>query len=202
MSHGKLLIGREPDCPLRPDSPLISRHHCVLLLDDYTLRIRDLGSKNGTFLNSRRVGRSETILSHGDIVSVGEMVCQISLILATTAVEPSLPGAQPTASPSSMEGTGNFEGDTVQGDGPDVVSLSAPLASKPVVRSDLPTSPTDPGRPCERPLGKQHAGGGISAGPRLLNTPRIRRVFLRAEWRHFRVQRIRNLETPWACPRR
>ena len=141
VTRGKLLIGRELDCHLRPDSALVSRHHCVLLLDDYTLRIRDLASKNGTFVNSRRVGKSETILSHGDIVSVGDMVCQISLTLATTSVESSLPGAQPMASPSSLEGTGIFEGDTVQGDGPGVVSPpQAPPASTPVVRSDLPRS--------------------------------------------------------------
>lgn len=122
VSHGKLLIGREPDCHLRPDSALVSRHHCALLLDNYTLRIRDLASKNGTFVNSRRVGTSETILSHGDIVSVGDMVCRVSLTSVTTEVEPRLSEAKPMASPSSLEGTGIFEGDTVQGDGPDVVS--------------------------------------------------------------------------------
>src|SRR5580704_14884898 len=108
VSHGKLLIGREPDCHLRPDSPLVSRHHCVLLLDDYTLRIRDLASKNGTFVNSRRVGTSETILSHGDIVALGDMVCQASVSSAATEAEPMPRGEKPKASPSSLEGTGVF----------------------------------------------------------------------------------------------
>ena len=51
--HGKLLIGREQDCHLRLESGLVSRHHCVLLLDEYTLRIRDLGSRNGTYVNGQ-----------------------------------------------------------------------------------------------------------------------------------------------------
>lgn len=79
IRRGKLLIGREEDCQLRPDSEFVSRHHCVLLLDDYTLRIRDLGSKNGTFVNGRRIGTSETILLHDDMISVGEMIGQIDL---------------------------------------------------------------------------------------------------------------------------
>jgi pSer/pThr/pTyr-binding forkhead associated (FHA) protein len=147
VSHGKLLIGREPDCHLRPDSPLISRHHCVLLLDDYTLRIRDLASKNGTFVNSRRVGTSETILSHGDIVALGDMVCQVSVSSAATEVEPVPPVAQPTASPSSLEGTGVFEGDTVQDEYSGVVSPRQDVpAPTPDLPSALPASPDDVGR--------------------------------------------------------
>jgi pSer/pThr/pTyr-binding forkhead associated (FHA) protein len=79
VSGGKLLIGREKDCHLRPESDFISRHHCVLLLDDYTLRIRDLASKNGTFVNGCRIGGGETILSQDDMVSIGEIVFVIEL---------------------------------------------------------------------------------------------------------------------------
>ena len=56
VPQGKLLIGREKDCQLRLDSNSVSRHHCVLLLDEYALRIRDLGSKNGTIVNGTRIG--------------------------------------------------------------------------------------------------------------------------------------------------
>ena len=40
----KFIVGREEDCHLRPNSDLVSRHHCVFTMDDYTLRLRDLGS--------------------------------------------------------------------------------------------------------------------------------------------------------------
>jgi hypothetical protein len=120
IPHGKLLIGREVDCHLRPDSALISRHHCVLLLDDYTLRIRDLGSTNGTFVNNHRIGSGETILLHGDNVTVGELSCQIDL--SQDADNP------PAALPRAMEGTAIFEGDTVQ---PETPNLAAPPAAAP-----------------------------------------------------------------------
>lgn len=42
-----------------------------LLLDDYTLRIRDLASKSGTFVNGR-VGAGDTILLQVDMVSIGD----------------------------------------------------------------------------------------------------------------------------------
>jgi pSer/pThr/pTyr-binding forkhead associated (FHA) protein len=110
VDRAKLLIGREEDCHLRPDSEFISRHHCALLLDDYTLRIRDLGSKNGTFVNGRRIGAGDTILLQDDVVAVGEMTFVIDL---NQSREP-----QPPASPPSpaMEGTGVYEGDTEQAD--------------------------------------------------------------------------------------
>ena len=120
---GKLLVGREVDCHVRPDSALISRHHCVLLLDEYTLRIRDLGSKNGTFVNNHRIASGETILIDGDTVTVGEMSCHIDL--SEELVE-----TQMAAPPRAMEGTAIFEGDTVQPPNPNLV---APPVAVPAV---------------------------------------------------------------------
>ncbi len=57
LTMKKFLIGREKDCHLRPNNDLISRHHCVLTVDEYTVRIRDLGSTNGTKVNGQRVTR-------------------------------------------------------------------------------------------------------------------------------------------------
>jgi predicted component of type VI protein secretion system len=129
---GKLIIGREDDCHLRSPSEFVSRHHCVLLLDEYTLRIRDLGSKNGTFINGRRLGTGVTILLDGDIVSVGEMVCQIDLTSVAIPVTPAVPDARPATSPQSLAGTGVFEDDTVRAENPRVVS--PPPAASPHAR--------------------------------------------------------------------
>jgi pSer/pThr/pTyr-binding forkhead associated (FHA) protein len=78
LCRNKLLIGRDVDCDLRPLCDFVSRHHCVLVLDFPTLRIRDLGSKNGTFLNGRRISASD-VLVHGDLVSIGETVFVVDL---------------------------------------------------------------------------------------------------------------------------
>ena len=73
---GKFLIGREEDCQLRPNSELISRHHCVFTNDNFTLRLRDLGSTNGTFVNGERL-RGGAMLNSGDRVSVGKIEFEV-----------------------------------------------------------------------------------------------------------------------------
>src|ERR1700722_12630806 len=96
LAEGELVIGRDKDCGLGPMSDFISRHHCVLTLTDDTLTIRDLGSKNGTFVNGSRVGAGATILTHGAIVGVGDFAFQIdfaSAIIVNPILEP-IAGAQ------------------------------------------------------------------------------------------------------------
>jgi predicted component of type VI protein secretion system len=126
---GKLIVGREEDCHLRPASEFVSRHHCVLLLDEFTLRIRDLGSKNGTFVNSRRVGKSEKILFDGDMVSIGELICQINLTSGATRLKRGIPEEQPAAFPPVFERTRGLDGDTVQTEAPSAASPEPPAAS-------------------------------------------------------------------------
>jgi predicted component of type VI protein secretion system len=74
----KFLIGRAEDCNLRPGSELISRHHCVLLVEDGYLGVRDFGSKNGTFVNQERiVGERE--LKAGDRLTIGPLQFEIQI---------------------------------------------------------------------------------------------------------------------------
>ena len=91
INGAKLLIGREKDCHLQRESEFVSRHHCALLLDDYTLRIRDLASKNGTFVNGRRIGVGDTLLLQDDVVSIGEMTFQIDLNQSPEPEKPTTP---------------------------------------------------------------------------------------------------------------
>lgn len=109
VAAGKLIIGREEDCHLRPDSDFISRHHCALLLDDYTLRIRDLGSKNGTFVNGSRIKSGETILSHGDRVSIGEMTFVIDLDQESFGEEAPAPPASLALDGTELDANGELK---------------------------------------------------------------------------------------------
>ena len=68
----KFLVGREQDCHLRPNSDLVSRHHCVFSIDDYAVRLRDLGSTNGTLVNGKNI-RGEVMLKAGDRISIGKL---------------------------------------------------------------------------------------------------------------------------------
>lgn len=72
----KFFIGRAEDCQLRPRSDLISRHHCVLLIEENFVAIRDFGSKNGTILNGERiVGEHE--LKTGDHLTIGPLEFEV-----------------------------------------------------------------------------------------------------------------------------
>jgi predicted component of type VI protein secretion system len=74
----KFLIGRADDCQLRPRSDVISRYHCVILVEEAFLAVRDFGSKNGTFVNDQQV-MGEQELRSGDRLRVGQLEFDVVL---------------------------------------------------------------------------------------------------------------------------
>jgi predicted component of type VI protein secretion system len=68
----KCLIGRGDECHLRPQSEAISRRHCVIITTENEVVVRDLNSRNGTFVNEERVAE-EAVLLHGDTLRVGPL---------------------------------------------------------------------------------------------------------------------------------
>ena len=68
----EFLIGRGADCHVRLPSGFVSRHHCGVVVDDdaRAVKVRDLGSQNGTFVNNQRV-RGTHALRDGDRLVVG-----------------------------------------------------------------------------------------------------------------------------------
>lgn len=88
LSTKKFLVGREQDCHLRPNSDLVSRHHCVFSIDDYAVRLRDLGSTNGTRVNGEAL-RGEAILKAGDRIGIGKLELELAIRQAVpSAVAP------------------------------------------------------------------------------------------------------------------
>jgi len=55
VNTAEFFIGRSSECHFRPACPMVSRVHCELLIGDGRVAVRDLGSKNGTFVNGERV---------------------------------------------------------------------------------------------------------------------------------------------------
>ncbi len=78
VSGPKFLIGRAEDCQLRPRSDLVSRHHCEILLEQGSVAVRDLGSKNGTLVNGEEI-KSQRELKAGDHLKVGALEFEIAL---------------------------------------------------------------------------------------------------------------------------
>ncbi|REJ67898.1 MAG: FHA domain-containing protein [Planctomycetota bacterium] len=85
----KFFIGRSKDCHLRPRSDLISRHHCVILIQGPYVGIRDFGSKNGTLVNGQRI-TGETELSASDQLTVGPLKFEV-LVEGAVVAEPKSP---------------------------------------------------------------------------------------------------------------
>lgn len=84
----KFIIGRADDCHLKPRSDLISRYHCALVVEDDYVAIRDLGSKNGVFLNGERVSM-ENELKNSDKLSVGPLEFFVHITVPTKAAKKS-----------------------------------------------------------------------------------------------------------------
>lgn len=74
----KCLIGRSDECHLRPQSEAISRRHCVIITTESEVAVRDLGSRNGTFVNDERINE-EAVLLQGDILRVGPLEFEVQL---------------------------------------------------------------------------------------------------------------------------
>ena len=69
LGGGKMIIGRKRDCNLCIPSSMVSRLHCELSCEGSSLRIKDLGSSNGTFVNGSKVKEKE--LKPGDTLGIG-----------------------------------------------------------------------------------------------------------------------------------
>ncbi|MCC7083958.1 MAG: FHA domain-containing protein [Pirellulales bacterium] len=67
-------IGRGREANLKFSHGLISRRHCELVEDDGGIRVRDLGSRNGTFVGGNRVESAS--LAPGELLTVGGITLQ------------------------------------------------------------------------------------------------------------------------------
>jgi DNA-binding winged helix-turn-helix (wHTH) protein len=77
LPAGAHLIGRRPDCAVTIDAPSVSRVHARLEIARDTLRIEDLRSKNGTFVESRRIAAPTELLDRCEIL-IGEVPLKIA----------------------------------------------------------------------------------------------------------------------------
>jgi pSer/pThr/pTyr-binding forkhead associated (FHA) protein len=69
---GAVTLGRSLDCDLWLDDPRLSRTHCKLepALQGDGYIVVDMGSRNGTYVNGKRVIERQ-VLAHRDVITVG-----------------------------------------------------------------------------------------------------------------------------------
>jgi predicted component of type VI protein secretion system len=91
ITLAQFLIGRDPQCHLRPASPMISKRHCAIIQREGKAFIRDFDSTNGTLVNEQAV-KGEVELHHDDQLKVGPLLFSVRL-------EASPPVNRPTPAP-------------------------------------------------------------------------------------------------------
>jgi pSer/pThr/pTyr-binding forkhead associated (FHA) protein len=71
LTSSVTVIGRRHDCDLCIPLMVVSRRHCQLSQNNEAVKIRDLDSKSGTFLNGNRI--SEATVKAGDYITIGPL---------------------------------------------------------------------------------------------------------------------------------
>ena len=103
LKKEKFLIGRAKECALRAGSEAISRRHCAISRHENGYTVKDLGSRNGTHVNDKRI-TEEVPLVAGNELRVGPLKFRVDVI-AEKAAKPEQ-GAAPAsdAPPSATNG--------------------------------------------------------------------------------------------------
>jgi len=70
LADGPISVGRETSNRMSLRDSTVSRHHCVVEMQDGQAALTDLESHNGTFVNGIPV--SKRVLAHGDILRIGQ----------------------------------------------------------------------------------------------------------------------------------
>jgi predicted component of type VI protein secretion system len=90
----QFVVGRDPECHLRPASPMISKRHCALIQKEGKVYIKDFGSTNGSFVNDQPVQNAVVQLNNGDRLKIGPLLFEVRL-----EVEADAPTDQKTPAP-------------------------------------------------------------------------------------------------------
>jgi eukaryotic-like serine/threonine-protein kinase len=102
----RVLVGRSTGCEVRlPNDPLhwnVSRRHCLITAVGTKATIRDLGSRNSTYVNGKKIGQRASAvpadealaafspplrLRAGDEVQVGETIFHVEIRQAAPGTE-------------------------------------------------------------------------------------------------------------------
>src|SRR3954469_15161104 len=78
VTLAQFIIGRDPQCNLRPASVLISKRHCAVITNGESVSVRDFDSTNGTFVNEQPI-KGEVPLADGDTLKVGPLSFKVSI---------------------------------------------------------------------------------------------------------------------------
>ena len=98
IAVARFIIGRGETAHLRPSSDLVSREHCEIVVGDGVVRISDLKSRNGTYVNGLKLDGPHDA-SSGDSLRVGRLQFEVIVDHAVAgAKKPKVKGVVEAAS--------------------------------------------------------------------------------------------------------
>ncbi|UCD30414.1 MAG: FHA domain-containing protein [Planctomycetota bacterium] len=115
LNPGKTIIGRKEECDLRIPLAEVSRKHAMIMIDENSVTIRDMGSSNGTYVNNQKISEQE--ISAGDHIVVGPVVLTVQIDGEPSDIKPvhtRMEARSPVANAVSIEETGPGESDTIE----------------------------------------------------------------------------------------
>jgi pSer/pThr/pTyr-binding forkhead associated (FHA) protein len=131
-------IGRGENCELRVPLLSVSRRQCEIRLAGQQLKVKDLASSNGTYVNNKRV--NEAILKAGDRLVVGPIVFTVQIDGVPEEIKPVKTRGQQMAEVGAKGGE-------------EIIDLEADVSAKTTDESDvdavLELAEDDAGAPTE-----------------------------------------------------
>lgn len=153
----QFVIGRDPQCHLRPASPKISNRHCAVLQRDNKVFVRDFESINGTFVNDEQV-TGEVELHDGDRLKMGPLLFEVKIEVAAPVNRPVVP-RKPATTPAARANTPASSVDNKGSSQPAVARRPARAAS--AVATDTQTDA--PAAQADAQMETSAEGGGASS---------------------------------------
>jgi len=102
VPKGTFTLGRAETNDFPFDDGSVSGRHCQITVTDFAVRIKDLGSTNGTFVNDRQVEEAE--LANGQTLTLGTLKFRLEVEPAHIAI-PELPSVETLPPTSLPDGT-------------------------------------------------------------------------------------------------
>ena len=102
LKRGSNLVGRTVENDVVIDDPTLSSRHCEIVVSDSSVRVRDLGSDHGTWIDGQRI--RETGIAIGQTLRLGEVETCLKED-AVQVVVPPLPTPPPPPPETRPDGT-------------------------------------------------------------------------------------------------
>lgn len=94
LDKGENLLGRDQEARVHVDHPSVSRRHARVSIDSTSAVLEDLNSRNGTFLDGRRI-EAPAEIHHGAIIGLGPITLTLVVLPAGASTLPMVDSPKP-----------------------------------------------------------------------------------------------------------